>query len=135
MRGNTEKVRKFIDAAGGVESAEYSETDGVVTATVISKPGVDVRDDIFLAFASARMPVIEMRTNESTLEDIFLKLAYGSEEINSSVLEKLNSAVINDEDDESYDDYYEETEDNADGENDYKPLFSSSDDDEEDDDR
>ena len=132
VRGNTEKVRKFIDAAGGVESAEYSETDGVVTATVISKPGVDVRDDIFLAFASARMPVIEMRTNESTLEDIFLKLAYGSEEINSSVLEKLNSAVINDEDDESYDDYYEETEDNADGENDYKPLFSSSDDEEDD---
>ena len=134
VRGELSKVKKFIDAVKGVESVEYSEENGVVTASVLSVHGVDVRDDIFLAFASARMPLIEMRTDETTLEDIFLSLAYGSDEKNASVLEKLNSSAIDGSDDG--DDYYEDdgkNEKKKDEEDDYKPLFSSSDDEEDDD--
>ena len=130
IKGERKRAEKIISAIKGVESAEYTELDGIVEATLTFSS--DVREALFNAFAEAKMPILEMHTDESTLEDIFLQLAYGSE--------AKNIKVVDDDDDYDDDEYEdddecldedEEDEDEAE-EDDYKPLFSSSDDEEDD---
>ena len=127
IKGEAQKARKFISAVRGVVSAEYSEEAGIVTATVSFAEGADVREEIFNVFAAAKMPILDMHSNESTLEDIFLELAYGNDERQASF--ELSELT--------------ETEEKAETpapakkkapkeEDDYKPLFTSSDDEEDD---
>ena len=125
-KGEKAKVEKIISALSGVESVEYSEKDGVLNANITANDGADIREAVFNAFACAKMPLLDMHTGESTLEDIFLGLAYGSEERNAYI-------AVPEEDDEA-DEYLEEEDDSdeAKEEDDYKPLFASSDDEEDD---
>ena len=67
------------------------------------------------------MPILDMHTNETTLEDIFLGLAYGSDERNAYIAEP-----------EEEENEINEEKPKAKEEDDYKPLFSSSDDEEDD---
>ena len=126
IKGSAEKAEKFISAVSGVKSVECSEENGIATAVVTSENGADIREAIFNVFASAKMPILDMHSNETTLEDIFLGLAYGSEERSASFIAET-------EDDEA-DEYVaeEKTENKKEEEDDYKPLFSSSDDEEDD---
>ena len=127
IKGDCKRAEKIISAINGVESAEYTDLDGIVEVAVTFS--CDVREAIFNAFSEAKMPILEMHTDESTLEDIFLQLAYGSED--------KSIAVVGDYDDKDYDDddgYLDEDEKDEEEEkdDDYKPLFSSSDDEEDD---
>ncbi len=120
IKGERKSAEKLISAIPGVESAEYSEADGIVFAAVTFS--ADVREAIFNAFADAKMPILEMHTDESTLEDIFLQLAYGSDE---------RVEFVADEEDGEEDECPEKEKDTKkkkeDEEDDYKPLFGSSD--------
>ncbi len=125
IKGEKAKAEKFIAAVKGVASAEYTEEGGIVTAVITAETGADIREEIFNIFASAKMPILDMHSNETTLEDIFLGLAYGSDERSASFI--AESA------EEDEDDYYEEEKpDKKAEEDDYKPLFGSSDDEEDD---
>ena len=121
IKGDKARAEKLISSVSGVVSAEYSENGGIVSASLIAEEGADIREAIFNAFASAKMPILDMHTNETTLEDIFLGLAYGSDERNAYIAEP--------EDEENE---IEEEKPKAKEEDDYKPLFSSSDDEEDD---
>jgi len=131
--GDKEKVKKCIEGVKGVASAEYREEDGIVSASVTCQNGADVRENIFNVFVSAQIPVLEIHTNETTLEDIFLDLAYGEDERNASIDLNLN-------DDEHESDSYtgrvktkkSSVKKAEDEDDDYKPLFTSSDDEEDD---
>ena len=120
IKGDKARAEKLISSVPGVASAEYSENGGVVSASVIAEEGSDIREAVFNAFASAKMPILDMHTNETTLEDIFLGLAYGSDERNAYIAEPEEEEEI------------EEEKPKAKEEDDYKPLFSSSDDEEDD---
>ncbi len=124
IKGDLGKSKKFIEAVKGIESAEFSEEKGIVTAVVTAESGADIREALFNVFASAKMPILDMHSNETTLEDIFLRLAYGGDEQNATF-------IAHSEEDET--DYFEEkTEKKEEPEDDYKPLFASSDDEEDD---
>ncbi len=137
IRGEMKKAEKFISGIKGVLSAEYTDEDGVVTATVTAESGVDIREDVFNIFASAKMPVLDMHTNATTLEDIFLDLAYVSEERSvrdydkQAAAEKKNAELLDEYVIMDEDDNYEKKS-KKDDDDDYKPLFSSSDDEEDD---
>ena len=120
IKGDKARAEKLISSVSGVASAEYSENGGIVSASVIAEEGADIREAVFNAFASAKMPLLDMHTNETTLEDIFLGLAYGSDERNAYIAEPEEEEEI------------EEEKPKAKEEDDYKPLFSSSDDEEDD---
>ena len=123
IKGDEKRAAKLISSINGVESADYSECDGIVSVSITFS--ADIREALFNAFAEAKMPILEMHTDESTLEDIFLQLAYGSEE---------RVEFVADEDGGEEDEYLDE-EKNAEKkkeEDDYKPLFGSSDDEEDD---
>ena len=121
IKGDKARAEKLISSVSGVVSAEYSENGGIVSASLIAEEGADIREAIFNAFASAKMPILDMHTNETTLEDIFLGLAYGSDERNAYIAES--------EDEENE---IEEEKPKAKEEDDYKPLFSSASDEEDD---
>ncbi len=121
IKGDKARAEKLISAVPGVASAEYSENGGIVSVSVIAEEGADIREAIFNAFASAKMPILDMHTNETTLEDIFLGLAYGSDERNAYIAEP-----------EEEEEEIEEEKPKAKEEDDYKPLFSSVGDEEDD---
>lgn len=120
IKGDKARAEKLISSVSGVASAEYSENGGIVSASVIAEEGADIREAVFNAFASAKMPILDMHTNETTLEDIFLGLAYGSDERNAYIAEPEEEEEI------------EEEKPKAKEEDDYKPLFSSASDEEDD---
>ena len=128
IRGAREKAEKFISNVKGIQSAEYSDENGIVTATVKAESGTDVREEIFNTFASAKMPILDMHSNETTLEDIFLDLAYGSDER----LANIEVAPAPEENEEEVPEKPANKEVKKSEEDDYKPLFSSSDDEEDD---
>ena len=121
IKGECARAEKLISSVPGVASAEYSENGGIVSASLTAEEGADIREAIFNAFASAKMPILDMHTNETTLEDIFLGLAYGSDERNAYITEP-----------EEEENEINEEKPKAKEEDDYKPLFSSSDDEEDD---
>ncbi len=124
IKGDGKRAEKIISAIKGIENAEYSENDGIVNAALTV--GADVREALFNAFADAKMPILEMHTDESTLEDIFLQLAYGTDERDASLI----ADVTEDEDDSPEEEKPAKKKEKE--EDDYKPLFGSSDDEEDD---
>ena len=120
IKGDRAKAEKLISAVSGVASAEYSENSGIVSASVVAEEGTDIREALFNAFASAKMPILDMHMHEATLEDIFLGLAYGTDERNAYIAEP----------EEEEDEEIGEEKPKAKEEDDYKPLFSTSDDEE-----
>ena len=122
IKGDRARAEKLISSVVGVESAEYSENDGIVNAAVTVEDGADIREALFNVFASVKMPILDMHMNETTLEDIFLGLAYGTDERNAYIAEPEEEEEIQEEKPKA----------KAKEEDDYKPLFSSSDDQEDD---
>jgi len=47
---------------------------GCVHITVETPAGCDMRDEVFRLFAGADIPIVEMTTNDISLEDVFLRL-------------------------------------------------------------
>ena len=119
IKGDKKRAEKLISAVSGVESAEYSENDGIVNASITYS--ADVREALFNSFADAKMPILEMHTDESTLEDIFLQLAYGTDERDASLI-----AEVTEEEDDSPEEKKPAKKKEKE-EDDYKPLFGSSD--------
>ena len=131
IKGEREKAQKLIEKVNGIVSAEYAEEDGILIATVSFEEGADIREDIFNIFAEAKMPILDMHSNESTLEDIFLELAYGNDERNASF--ETPELREESEDEETDAETAPAKKKKAEKEeDDYKPLFSSSDDEEDD---
>lgn len=61
-----------------VKTVKYEETEEQTTvAYVESKDGTDLREKLFYAFADAKMPLLTLRLNKSSLEEIFLELTQG----------------------------------------------------------
>lgn len=121
---------------------------GCVRVTIETPHSVDMREDVFRLFASHDIPIIEMTTNDITLEDVFLRLTDESlftvesaEEVtetesedSSAEAKELSDDSPNDAAEESEEDdspYYipekkpkEKEKKNSDND-DYKPLFGS----------
>ena len=76
-RAEEETVRPIVEKVDGVESLTFAEEDGLTAADVTPVEGQDVREALFNAFAEARLPLLELRTEKASLEDVFLELTGG----------------------------------------------------------
>ena len=128
IKGEKAKAEKLIGFINKVVSAEYAEDGGIVTATVKFEDGADIREAIFNAFSEAKMPILDMHSNESTLEEIFLDLAYRNDERSAS----FEIPELSAEEEEIEEKAAPAKKKAEKEEDDYKPLFSSSDDEEDD---
>ncbi len=70
--------------------AEKSSTAGVYEFFLEAKQGTDIRRDVSKKLSSRNYPILLMKSNELTLEEIFLKLTTGD---NYGGLEKYEKAL------------------------------------------
>ena len=76
-RAEEETVRPIVEKVDGVESLAFAEEDGLTAVDVTPVEGQDVREALFNAFAETKVPLLELRTERASLEDVFLELTGG----------------------------------------------------------
>ena len=72
VEGDEEDVRVVLESTG-VASRLSIRSTGFGRVTVDAEADEEAKDKIFYAFAEAKLPIREMRTEKMTLEDIFLE--------------------------------------------------------------
>ena len=76
IRGDEEQARAALSEVSGAVCIRMEETDeqGVLHATVASGVQEDIREKVFAAFAKQQVPLLEMRTDRPTLEQMYLDM-------------------------------------------------------------
>lgn len=74
VKGTKERMETILEQLEGVESYEVHPENDEVFATIQEKSGCDVRESLFYALAENKMPILSLKKNAGTLEDIFLQL-------------------------------------------------------------
>lgn len=71
-------IREILDTVSGIASVETKERkDGTTRATIKVKQNQDIRTNVFYAFAEKKCPLLTLKTNRASLEEIFLELTQG----------------------------------------------------------
>jgi ABC-2 type transport system ATP-binding protein len=79
IEGETEKVLRSIKSIKGVMTAEciMQHKNGVGTYSIEASEKTDIRKELFTRIAKNGWYLLELKTSELSLEDIFLKLTMG----------------------------------------------------------
>ena len=77
--GSPEEIKKILDSIPSMERVFVARQveEKVNEYHLEAKEGVDVRRDVFKKLAARNYPILMMRSNELTLEEVFLKLTTG----------------------------------------------------------
>lgn len=77
-KGQEDTVKEILNKIEAVDKAEYKKkADGTIAVQIEVKGQEDIREQLFFAFADRKMPLLTMKLNKSTLEEIFLELTQG----------------------------------------------------------
>lgn len=76
-RAEEPAARAVLEKVDGMESMAFAKEDGLTAVDVTPAEGQDIREALFNAFAEARLPLLELRTEKASLEDVFLELTGG----------------------------------------------------------
>lgn len=80
--GDFDTVSKAVLGIEDVKLCEQvNERDGVIEYRIESEEGADVRRSLFEKMAALGCPILELKSAELSLEDIFLKLTLGGENV------------------------------------------------------
>ena len=76
VAGPRDMVRKILRSIDGVQFADVTvqAEPGTFDFLVEAKPNVDIRKPMFTALAKAGYPILQLKSMDLSLEDIFLKL-------------------------------------------------------------
>ena len=79
IEGDQKKVTDLIDSLANVEKVDIGAKHGddCWEYRIESKEGTDIRRDLFIHCAQKGFVILEMRSSELSLEDIFLRLTMG----------------------------------------------------------
>lgn len=90
IEGGSEEVKKILTSVPDVERVFVGRQidEKVNEYHVEAKEGTDVRRDIFKKLAARNYPILMMRSNELSLEEVFLKLTTGDEYGGAEKLER-----------------------------------------------
>lgn len=84
VKGDRANVKEVMNAFNKMISYKIVENeDGTCSVTVQGKGEYDFREDIFYAYANAKCPILEIKKENATLEDVFLELTADSKFRNS----------------------------------------------------
>lgn len=77
--GNSEEIKKLLSSIAGVERVHISREAerGVYEYFIEAQQDKDIRRDVSKKLSSRNYPILMMKSNELTLEEIFLKLTTG----------------------------------------------------------
>ncbi len=91
LKGQKEKIREALDGLDGIASCEFEEAKeaGTVRLAVTAEPERDIREAIFHKAVESGLVILEMKTTNMSLEDVFLELTGdGTEEADRVEIEK-----------------------------------------------
>ena len=99
IEGPSEEIKKLISQIPDTERVFVSRQidERVWEYLIEAKEGADIRRDIFKKLAARSFPILLMRSNELSLEEVFLKLTTGDEYGGAEKLEKQFDAIGGDE--------------------------------------
>lgn len=103
VKGPKEGVLTMLEAMQGMAEVLYlgSFEEGTHDFSLESIPGIDVREELFSKLSSKKWPILGLKGEELTLEDIFLNLIGG---VDRDILQQEDEALeAFDQDDEDYD--------------------------------
>ena len=75
-RGDEAAVRAVLSGLDGVARSAYSpgEAEGLTHVALTPAGSADLREAVFARFAGSGVPLLELRRDKATLEDVFLEL-------------------------------------------------------------
>lgn len=74
------KVKALLNKINNISKFQVSEDEeesGCTKALISSTMEIDIRENVFFAFANAKLPIISMTPSNITLEDVFLRITEG----------------------------------------------------------
>ncbi len=75
VKGSKEAVKHVLNGIDQIEYTTFADSSsGTITADIKEAEGADIRESVFMAFADAHLPILEMKTVRASLEDVFLEL-------------------------------------------------------------
>lgn len=76
VKASEEEGREVVARISDVESnvLETGTEENTIRILLNAKKDKDIREEVFYAFADAKLPILSMKTEEKSLEDIFLEL-------------------------------------------------------------
>ena len=75
IKGDIHNIEAAVKTANGLESWELTnQEDGTVAAVLQMKENMDPREELFYALAEAKCPILMMKQEKASLEDVFLEL-------------------------------------------------------------
>lgn len=78
-KASRDEMDHIISRTGKIKEVKYrTSASGITTAQIIAKGGEDIREELFLAFSHADVPMLTLNQSKTTLEEIFLELTQGS---------------------------------------------------------
>lgn len=96
VQGNEKVIVECLRRLPGIKGLKHgpSRTEpGAVDLVVERRGDVDVRSDVFYALAEARCPILSMRADKKTLEDIFLDMTRTAETGGEAVMEDAGNGL------------------------------------------
>ena len=78
-KASKEEIDHILRTTNKVKEVRYrTSASGITTAHITAKGGEDIREELFLAFSHADIPLLTLNQNKTTLEEIFLELTQGN---------------------------------------------------------
>jgi len=78
-KASRDEMDHIIRRTGKIKEVKYrTSASSITTAQIIAKGGEDIREELFLAFSHADVPMLTLNQSKTTLEEIFLELTQGS---------------------------------------------------------
>lgn len=79
-KGHPDTVRSILWKVDGIENVNIERTEKETTCAKIEvKAGRDIREEVFLAFAEKKVPLLMLKTAKVSLEEVFMELTQGEE--------------------------------------------------------
>lgn len=81
-KAHPDTVREVLKPVNGIESVHTESGKAETTyAKIEVKTGADIREEIFLAFADKKIPLLMMKTAKISLEEVFMELTQGEGDV------------------------------------------------------
>lgn len=77
VKGNEKVIVECVRHVNGVKGVKYTPSineKGAIDLVVERKADMDIRENLFYALANAKCPILSMRADKKSLEDIFLDM-------------------------------------------------------------
>lgn len=74
IEGDKEDVKRVLNTVSGIESISPKKVEENIFDYYIKTYGDDVRREVFFVLAEHKMPILLLKTQNLSLEDVFLKL-------------------------------------------------------------